>query len=189
MATSTEMSSNLLSLAMTNDSLILIFLFPLLSFVGENFLNKKKFIYFNYFVICQIKFSPSLMKFCIHQNKFLPNLNFFFTSAKLNSCQFHQISFPPKFLPLRYSINLHTGIAILICSASSLKVSLVSVLHFLNGEQFLSATFVSLSVPTTAVFPVTKIYASNNHKHVILMSLLKTLLNICVNSYLLIQCQ
>ena len=44
-------------------------------------------------------------------------------------------------------------------SASSIKVSFISVLHFLNGEQFLNATFLLLSVPTTLIFPVTKMCA------------------------------
>ena len=57
-------------------------------------------------------------------------------------------------------MKLYIGIAILICSASSIKVSFISVLHFLNGAQFLNATFVLLLAPTTAIFPVTKTYAS-----------------------------
>ena len=55
---------------------------------------------------------------------------------------------------------MYIGIAILICSASPIKVSFISVLHFLNDAQFLNATFVLLSAPTTAIFLVTKIYAS-----------------------------
>ena len=52
------------------------------------------------------------------------------------------------------------GIAILIKSASSTKVSFISVLHLLNGAQFLNATFVFALPPATVIFPVTKIYAS-----------------------------
>ena len=52
------------------------------------------------------------------------------------------------------------GIAILICCASSAKVSFVSVLHFLNGTQSLNATFVFALSPVTVIFPVTKTYAS-----------------------------
>ena len=48
----------------------------------------------------------------------------------------------------------------LIKSVSSTKVSFISVLHFLNGAQFLNATFVFASPPVTVIFPVTKIYAS-----------------------------
>ena len=33
-------------------------------------------------------------------------------------------------------------------------------MHFLNGVQFLNATFVLSAAPTTAIFPVTKTYAS-----------------------------
>ena len=33
-------------------------------------------------------------------------------------------------------------------------------MHFVNGAQFLNATFVFASPPTTLLFPVTKIYAS-----------------------------
>ena len=54
---------------------------------------------------------------------------------------------------------MYIDIAILIYSASSIKI-LISVLHLLNGAQFLNATFVLLSAPATAVFPVTRIYAS-----------------------------
>ena len=43
---------------------------------------------------------------------------------------------------------------------SSIKVSFISVLHFLNGSQFLNATFVLSSAPTTVILPVTKIYPS-----------------------------
>ena len=59
-----------------------------------------------------------------------------------------------------YSIKLYIGIVILICSASSIKVSLISVLHFLNGAQFQNANSVLSSPFTTVIFPVTKIYAS-----------------------------
>ena len=58
-----------------------------------------------------------------------------------------------------YTIKLNIGIVILICSASSIKVSFISVLHFLNGAQFLNATFVSSPASATAIFPVTKTYA------------------------------
>ena len=55
---------------------------------------------------------------------------------------------------------MYIGIIILIKSASSIKVSFISVLHNMNGVQFLNATFVLLSAPATAIFPVTKIYTS-----------------------------
>ena len=48
----------------------------------------------------------------------------------------------------------------LIIFASSTKVSFISVLHLLNGAQFLNATFVLSLPPVTVIFPVTKIYAS-----------------------------
>ena len=48
----------------------------------------------------------------------------------------------------------------LICSALSIKVPFISVLEFLNGAQFLNATFVLLLLRAIAIFPVTKIYAS-----------------------------
>ena len=57
-------------------------------------------------------------------------------------------------------MKLYIGIVILIISASSTKVSFISVLHLLNGAQFLNATFVSLLPPVTVIHPVTKIYAS-----------------------------
>ena len=59
-----------------------------------------------------------------------------------------------------YSIKLYIGIAILICSALSTKISFISVLNSLNGAQFLNATFVFASPPVTVIFPVTKTYAS-----------------------------
>ena len=59
-----------------------------------------------------------------------------------------------------YSIKLYIGIVISICSASSVKVSLISVLHFVNGAQFLDTLFVLSLAPTTAIFAVTEIYAS-----------------------------
>ena len=52
------------------------------------------------------------------------------------------------------------GIAISICYASSIKVSLISVLNILNGGQFLNATFELLLAPSALIFPVTKIYES-----------------------------
>ena len=57
-------------------------------------------------------------------------------------------------------MKLYIGIAILICCASSTKVPFISVLHFSNGAQFLNETFVLSSPPAIAIFPVTKIYAS-----------------------------
>ena len=39
-------------------------------------------------------------------------------------------------------------------------MSLISVLQFLNGEEFLNATFVFALPPVTVIFLVTKIYAS-----------------------------
>ena len=68
----------------------------------------------------------------------------------------------------------------LICSASLAKVSLVSILHFSYGAQFLNATFVSALPPVTVTPPVTKTYASE---------LLKTLLDCDVNNYPLIHYQ
>ena len=70
---------------------------------------------------------------------------------------------------------MYIGIPILIKSAWSTKVSMISVLQSLNGAQFLSANCVAEAsgwfiwiefslaeaiVLVTAVFPVTKIYAS-----------------------------
>ena len=46
----------------------------------------------------------------------------------------------------------------LICFASSTKVSFICVMHVLNGAQFLNAAFVLL--PPEVIFAVTKIYAS-----------------------------
>ena len=58
----------------------------------------------------------------------------------------------------------------LIKSVSSAKASFISVLHFSNGAQFLNATCVIAPIVIspvsaaflllTAIFPVTKIYAS-----------------------------
>ena len=47
-----------------------------------------------------------------------------------------------------------------MCCASSTKTSFISVLQSLNGAQFLNATFAFASPPTTVIFHVTKIYAS-----------------------------
>ena len=55
---------------------------------------------------------------------------------------------------------LYRGVAVLICSVLSTKVSFISVLHSLNSAQFLNATFVFALLPVTVIFPVTKIYAS-----------------------------
>ena len=55
---------------------------------------------------------------------------------------------------------MYMGSAILICSASAKKVSLISVLYFLNGAQSVNATFVLLLDPSTVIFPVTKTYTS-----------------------------
>ena len=41
-----------------------------------------------------------------------------------------------------------------------MKVSLISVLHFLDGAQFLIATFVLLLATSTVIFSATKTYAS-----------------------------
>ena len=46
----------------------------------------------------------------------------------------------------------------LICFASSTKVSFICVMHVLSGAKFLNAAFVSL--PPEIIFPVTKIDAS-----------------------------
>ena len=48
----------------------------------------------------------------------------------------------------------------LMCSASSIKASLISVLHFLNRAEFLNATVLLLSAHSTVTFPVTKTYVS-----------------------------
>ena len=72
---------------------------------------------------------------------------------------YHKLPEVSEQLPL-YSIKLYIGIVILIKFASSTKVSLISVLHFLNGAKFLNATFITLSPAVTLIFPVTKIYAS-----------------------------
>ena len=48
----------------------------------------------------------------------------------------------------------------LICIASSIKVSFISVLHFSNGAQFLNTTCVAAVLGVAIILPVTKIYAS-----------------------------
>ena len=48
----------------------------------------------------------------------------------------------------------------LIKSASSTKVSFISVLHLLKGAQFLNTTCVAALLGVAVIFPVTKIYAS-----------------------------
>ena len=48
----------------------------------------------------------------------------------------------------------------LLKSASSTKVSFISVLHLLNDAQFLNATFVLSSPAVTVIFLDTKMYAS-----------------------------
>ena len=48
----------------------------------------------------------------------------------------------------------------LIKFVSSTKVSFISVLHFLNGAQFLNTTCVAALLGVAVIFPVTKIYAS-----------------------------
>ena len=48
----------------------------------------------------------------------------------------------------------------LMCVASSIKVSFISVLHFSNGAQFLNTTCVAALLGVAAIFPVTKMYAS-----------------------------
>ena len=48
----------------------------------------------------------------------------------------------------------------LICVASSIKVSFISVLHFSNGAQFLNTTCVAALLGVAVILPVTKIYAS-----------------------------
>ena len=47
-----------------------------------------------------------------------------------------------------------------MCSILSTKVSFISVLHSLNGTQFVNATFVFALPPVTLIFPVTKIHVS-----------------------------
>ena len=49
---------------------------------------------------------------------------------------------------------------ILINFGLSTPVPLISVEHSLNEAQFLNANFVFSLPPVTAIFPVTKIYAS-----------------------------
>ena len=51
-----------------------------------------------------------------------------------------------------YSIKLYIDIVILIKFAS--KVSLISVLYFLNGAQFLNGTFVLLLPSVTAKYKI-----------------------------------
>ena len=80
---------------------------------------------------------------------------FSFTCSSLLNC--HKPPEVSEYLSL-YSIKLYLGIAILICSALSAKVSFISALDFLNSAQFLNAAFVSLF--PEIIFPVTKIYAS-----------------------------
>ena len=58
-------------------------------------------------------------------------------------------------------------------SVLSTSVSFISVLHSLNGAQFLNATFVFASPLITVIFLVTKNIHQNNHKDLILMNLLK----------------
>ena len=48
----------------------------------------------------------------------------------------------------------------LIKSVSPTKVSFISVLHFLNGAQFVNTTCVTTSLGVAVIFPLTKIYAS-----------------------------
>ena len=70
--------------------------------------------------------------------------------------------------------------------ALSTKVSLISVLHFLNGAQLLNATFVLLSllllllllVPVILIFPVTKIYASEKSQKFDSNELVKNLVSL-----------
>ena len=45
------------------------------------------------------------------------------------------------------------------CNAST-KLSFISVLQFINGEQHLNATFVAASPSVTVTYPVTRINAS-----------------------------
>ena len=59
-----------------------------------------------------------------------------------------------------YSIKLYIGIVILIKSAFSINMSLVSVLQFLNGAEFLNTTCVTALLGVAVIFPVTKLYAS-----------------------------
>ena len=49
----------------------------------------------------------------------------------------------------------------LICVASSIKVSFISALHFSNGAQFLNTTCAAALLGVAVIFPVTKIYASD----------------------------
>ena len=79
-----------------------------------------------------------------------------FNSSLLNCHKLPEVS---EYLSL-YSIKLYIGISILVFSALSTKVSFISILHSLNGAQFLNATFVFALPPVTVIFPVTEIYAS-----------------------------
>ena len=64
-----------------------------------------------------------------------------------------------------------------MCCASSTKVSFISVQHFLNGAQFLNATFVFPLPPVTLIFPVTKIYASEESQKLDSNELAKNLIS------------
>ena len=66
-----------------------------------------------------------------------------------------------------YSIKLYIDIVILIKFASSAKVSLISVLQFLNAAQFLDPT---------AITPVTKIHASEESQGLYSNELVKNLI-------------
>ena len=48
----------------------------------------------------------------------------------------------------------------LLCVASSIKVSFISVLHFSNDAQFLDTTCAAAILVVAVILPVTKIYAS-----------------------------
>ena len=55
---------------------------------------------------------------------------------------------------------MYIGIVILIKSVPSIKVSIISVLQFLNGAQLLNSTCVAALLGVAVISPVTKAYAS-----------------------------
>ena len=61
-----------------------------------------------------------------------------------------------------------------------MRSSFKCVTHLVNGVQFLKQTFVLLPPPTNAIFPVTKIYASEKS---IKFGLITSVLNFMVESF------
>ena len=74
----------------------------------------------------------------------------------------------------------------LICFASSTKVSFICVMHVLNGAQFLNAAFVSL--PPEAIYPVAKICASELLQRLDSIELVKTLCAHFLNKHPILCC-